>query len=112
MKTIELTTTGIGIDYLVMSDGTRIKCLNGFVKAEDILTLSNDGNVRDVNPKAPVIKDMVETYTKYPEMMMILNKGIACSTHSMQEDKKRGKVVLRQDILDGIMDGGHTQYAT
>ena len=112
MKTIELSTTGIGIDYLVMSDGNRIKCLNGFVKAEDILTLSNDGNVRDVNPKAPVIKDMTETYTKYPEMMMILNKGIACSTHAMQEDRKRGKVVLRQDILDGIMDGGHTQYAT
>lgn len=90
-------------------DGKRIRCITGYVPAEEVLKLSNDSNVRKVNPKAPVVKKIQNTLTNQPEMMALRSMGVTATADSCQV--KGDKIYLNMKTIDGIINGGHNQFS-
>lgn len=109
MKTVNFdgNSTSMAADTFEV-DGRKVKCLSGHVICSQILGLSNEPNVRDVNPKAPVIPKIVHTLLTEPEMMPMKCGGLTITADSFQF--KNGKWVLNMGEKDGIINGGHCQY--
>lgn len=89
-------------------DGKEISCVTGFVPVEEVLKLSNEPNVRHVDPKAAVLKKIEKTLTNQPEMMAMRNMGITTTADSCEVKNKQ--IFLNMKSIDGIINGGHTQY--
>lgn len=89
-------------------DGKKIRCMTGYVPVEEVLKLSNDSNVRQVNPKAPVVKKIEQTLTHQPEMMALRNMGVTTTADSCQV--KGDKIYLNMKSIDGIINGGHSRH--
>jgi hypothetical protein len=92
-----------------MVDGKKVRCLTGYVPVEEVLKLSNEPNVRKVNPKAPVVKKIENTLTHQPEMMALRSLGITATADSC---KVQGdNVYLNMKSIDGIINGGHNRHS-
>lgn len=89
-------------------DGKKIRCMTGYVPVEEVLKLSNEPNVRKVNPKAPVLKKIEQTLINQPEMMALRNMGVTTTADSCQV--KGNKIFLNMKTIDGIINGGHSRH--
>ncbi|WP_315812074.1 AIPR family protein [Bradyrhizobium sp. SZCCHNR2028] len=67
-------------------------------------------NVRDPKLTGAVPNKIRASVSDNPDLFVFMNRGIVVSVESVQFDNKNGRVTigLRDPVLHGLLDGGHT----
>ena len=95
--------------------GFQFQRVSGYIGVSDFIQLFEKA-LNGVNPRNAtrnrVVKDILETLEYSPELFWIMSKGIMVSTFCCKKlERNRYRITLKNEDLEGIMDGGHTAFA-
>lgn len=111
---VKMKFTSIGgftCEKSIFGDGRVTEIYQGVIGADQIIGLSGKPNVRDVNPKANVIKSMENTVKFEPEIFVLKNMGVTAVARDVFMSKNGHTLEISEGENDGILNGGHSKYA-
>jgi hypothetical protein len=97
------------------ADTSPVKRAVGFVRIDQIIPLL-DSSLLAPNPRAAkrneIVKGILTTLQDNPELFRFRSKGLLVSSHHVEElERKRFRVEISKEFVDGVLDGGHNLFA-
>ena len=97
------------------TDASPVRRAVGFVRINEIIPLL-DSDILAPNPRAArrndVVNGILVTLQDEPQLFRFKSKGLLLSSHKVEElERKRFRVEISKDFVDGVLDGGHNLLA-
>lgn len=97
------------------ADASPVKRAVGFVRIDQIIPLL-DSTLLAPNPRAAkrnnVVNLILATLQEEPALFRFKSKGLLVSSHNVEElERKRFRVEISKEFVDGVLDGGHNLLA-
>lgn len=114
-KNFILKFEDVSVQPSKLIEGTFMRRAIGFVGLQQILPLLDSKSLAP-NPRSAkrntVIEAILGTLNDAPELFRYKSRGLLISSHKVEElERKRFRVTIEKEFVDGILDGGHNMFA-